>query len=288
MKTSIRLAVAAMLLGSGATIAPAFADTVLPNTGDGEAVLYIRNTSTDAVYVRGLGQDLDSLLTQSQIAGSGYSSTPIVESGGLFTLTHDAALTTFLTSAGNNIEWAVLGGDSIFNSSTGVKNSGELRYLTTTQQTLTGTPGVTNLNLKSTFGNLLATTQTPANGAINTGVAGDKASGVGAPGQIWSPNVLPNPQNWYGNGLSNVTTGFGAANLHMLTTNGGATGTSGTNGTQAEVFQFASLTLASNGDLIGVTQSQAPLPAAVWLLGSGLLGLVGIGRRRGASAVAAA
>lgn len=283
MKTLVRLAVAATLLSSAA-IAPAFADTALPNTGNGEAVLYIRNTTNDTVYVRGLGQNLDSLLTQSQIASSGYSGTPITESGGLATLTHDAALTTFLQSAGGNIEWAVLGGDSIFDSSTGVKNSGELRYITTTQQTLTGTPSVTNLNLKSTFGNLLATTQTPANGAINSGVVDDKKSGVGAAGQIWSPNVLPNPQNWYGNGLSNVTTGFGTANLYMLATNGLTTGTGGSNGTQAEVYQFASLTLQSNGDLIGV--SQVPLPAAVWLFGSGLLGLAGIGRRRSAGAAA--
>jgi len=286
MKTTVRIAVAAAIVAVSAVAAPAFADTALPSTGNGEAVLYVRNTLNDTVYVRGLGETLDQLLTQTQIASSGYNGTPIVESGGIATLLHDAALATFLGASPTlaNFQWAVLGGDSIFTSSTGVHNSGELRYLTTTQSTLTGTPGVTNIGLKSVFGNLEAVTQTPANGAINSGVVGDKKSGVGAAGQIWSPNLSPNPQNWFGNGLNNVSTLGQTANLYMLATNGLASGTGGQNLTQAEVYQFANLTLNSSGDLIGTA---VPLPAAVWLFGSGLLGLAGIGRRRSVTAVAA-
>jgi hypothetical protein len=48
--------------------------------------------------------------------------------------------------------------------------------------------------------------------------------------------------------------------------------------------------LSTSGDLTytiaGV--SAVPLPAAVWLLGSGLLGLAGIGRRKKAAAAVAA
>jgi hypothetical protein len=44
----------------------------------------------------------------------------------------------------------------------------------------------------------------------------------------------------------------------------------------------------SHGLLFGSGDSyQVPIPAAAWLLGSGLLGLIGIGRRRRAAAVAA-
>jgi hypothetical protein len=287
MKTTVRIAVAAAILAASAVAAPAFADTALPSTGNGEAVLYVRNVSTDTVYVRGLGETLDQLLTQTQIAGSGYSGTPIVESGGLASLTHDAALASFLGASPtlSNFQWAVLGGDSIGTSTTHVKNAGELRYVTTTQVTMTGTPGVTNQNLNSVFSNLGPVSQSGANGAINSGVAGDKASGVGAAGQIWTPHLSPDPTIWYGNGLNNVSTLGSSANLYMLATNGGATGTAGTNLTQAAVFQFASLTLNASGDLVGV--SSVPLPAAVWLFGSGLLGLAGIGRRRSVTAVAA-
>jgi hypothetical protein len=60
------------------------------------------------------------------------------------------------------------------------------------------------------------------------------------------------------------------------------TSTSGGNGTAARVFQAVSVILEANGDLHAVASNPAPvpLPAAAWLLGSGLIGLAGIGRRR--------
>jgi hypothetical protein len=45
--------------------------------------------------------------------------------------------------------------------------------------------------------------------------------------------------------------------------------------------------LSSTGDLTYTAGSAVPLPAAAWLLGSGLLGLAGIARRRSAAAAAA-
>jgi hypothetical protein len=43
----------------------------------------------------------------------------------------------------------------------------------------------------------------------------------------------------------------------------------------------------SNAGILTASVGAVPLPAAVWLLGSGLLGLIGIGRRRASGAVAA-
>jgi hypothetical protein len=42
----------------------------------------------------------------------------------------------------------------------------------------------------------------------------------------------------------------------------------------------AQVTLNANGTLTVVNPAAVPIPAAAWLLGSGLLGLAGIGRRR--------
>ena len=61
-------------------------------------------------------------------------------------------------------------------------------------------------------------------------------------------------------------------------------GTGSTSLAKQTLVQFANATgaatwtLGSNGDL--VYNAPVPLPAAVWLLGSGLLGLAGIGRRK--------
>jgi len=54
---------------------------------------------------------------------------------------------------------------------------------------------------------------------------------------------------------------------------------------EGELLQFGFLTRASNGTASGnlydnINVSAVPVPAAVWLFGSGLLGLVGVARRR--------
>jgi hypothetical protein len=53
--------------------------------------------------------------------------------------------------------------------------------------------------------------------------------------------------------------------------------------TQVQSYVLGSLELYANGTLATLSSgggSSVPIPAAVWLFGSGLLGLAGIGRRR--------
>jgi len=59
------------------------------------------------------------------------------------------------------------------------------------------------------------------------------------------------------------------------------TSATGSSSTLARIYTLSSLnllTLSSTGTLTGGTVT--PIPAAIWLLGSGLAGLVGIGRRK--------
>jgi hypothetical protein len=86
------------------------------------------------------------------------------------------------------------------------------------------------------------------------------------------------------------TAGGGAVDFYEFTNNGTTgTGTSGNKVANAVQYQnangAATWTLSATGDLVyavpgGSGGAPVPLPAAVWLLGSGLLGLAGIGRRR--------
>jgi hypothetical protein len=85
--------------------------------------------------------------------------------------------------------------------------------------------------------------------------------------------------NLYGQGADSAGVGLGqSATLYGATANGG-TGI-------LQTYNFGSIEVTSNGTLEAVTA--VPLPAAVWLFGSGLLGLAGIGRRRSAAGYAAA
>jgi hypothetical protein len=58
----------------------------------------------------------------------------------------------------------------------------------------------------------------------------------------------------------------------------------GTNGSADANFYASNtaITIGTNGSITGLSAatSTVPLPSAVWLLGSGLLGLAGISRRR--------
>jgi hypothetical protein len=103
----------------------------------------------------------------------------------------------------------------------------------------------------------------------------------------------------YTNGVSNSsgwgdsTLGKNAPMTYQGIANGAAVGTAqtlylmSTEGAGADANVYAStgaLLLSLNGTLSGAPVGAVPLPAAVWLFGSGLLGLVGVGRRRNPSA----
>lgn len=282
MNISIKKAVAfAILAGTAVTALPAIADTVTPDTGNGELVLYVYDSHTDQTYVRGLGVTEDSLLTIAQAQSSGYAGSTMTENKGIAGLPHDSGLTAFLaTDPAADYTYAIMAGG--VQNGGNVKNTGADRYVTTALANFTGGAGSkTNSQLNGAFGNLLFT-QTAANGAINSGATLDKASGVSDVGGVLSPNLSPNPQGWYGSSLNQMAALGQQTNLYMLVTNGTATGVNGGNTTLAQYYKFLQVTLDANGDLTSAAGGTAPVPvpAALWLLGSGLVGLAGVGRRR--------
>jgi hypothetical protein len=278
MKTFVKLGLVGLALAASA----AHADVFLPDSGNGELTLFVRNDTTGAVYARGLQIRLDGILTQAQInAGyTGDTSLGIVQNIGyaLSTIGPDANLSGFLNGT-DAFSWTIMAGDSA-----GSNNADPARrYLTTTQVVWdeSNPNAVTNSNLIS-FSQL----QTVQN-LVNENVAGTAAGDGGSTavnGQWRQVGAVPGSiaGNWFGSGPNTVNAVGSAAHLYVLTTNGG--GASGL----ARTYQGLDVILNANGTLSAVGDVPAvPLPAAAWMLMSGLVTLAGVGRRK-AVAVAAA
>jgi hypothetical protein len=86
--------------------------------------------------------------------------------------------------------------------------------------------------------------------------------------------------NLYGQGPNQAGVGLGTDSTLY-----GVTG----NNNPSKMLDYSlgtNLEVSANGTLtVGNPPPPVPLPAAVWLFGSGLLGLLGVGRRRAAPAV---
>lgn len=79
-----------------------------------------------------------------------------------------------------------------------------------------------------------------------------------------------------GDGITIDVEGIGAnSGLYSYGTGQGATGTDG-----GTVFDQNSGLTSVSPELVQVSLKAVPIPAAVWLFGSGLLGLVGVSRRK--------
>jgi hypothetical protein len=274
MKLVLKMA----LVGTALAATSAFANTVAPSTGNGELVLYARDTVTNATYARGLQVYIDQFGTRTATSGSYTYPTGGTLPAVLPTFSADANWNTFKSAAGSDaIVWTVLAGDSQQN----LNSAGAERYLTTTQVDLTTgqptPPG--NSTIRSGYAALNGLQNDMLGNSAALG-AGDGASVIlaGNAGAGWgNPTGVDNLANtWFSTiGISNENPLGTAGKFYMITSQTGGSSTIG------RVYSLTGIQLDLDGTLHALP---TPLPAAVWLFGTGLLGLVGIGRRKQAAA----
>jgi hypothetical protein len=268
MKTIVAIAVAAAL-----SAGVAHASINPPGTGQGELIEWVLDTTNNDVYARGIQVDETSILPSSAILSSATynsSASPPVSTGtSLPTITPDANLTAFLAQDGgtDSFSFGILGAGKATGGATG-NNPGASVVEFTSPQSI----ALSNLNVPSASGvqNTVAdvvTTVTTLNGVL--------PAASGSSGNVSTVfNASTSSEfDLYANSITAVTPLGTDVNLYAVTGNGTKAGT-------GQLYTAGLVTMTASGMLEEV--GPVPLPAAVWLLGSGLLGLVGVGRRRSA------
>lgn len=282
MKLNLKMiAVAAAMVAAGS--AHAFTTTVGQSTGNSSLIVYAFNTVTNDYYARDLGFNLNSFLPNSvtTLAGDGGVTGDKTPNAGL-TLDKtntasfaDASFVSWLAGQSGgaaNVKWSLFAGD---NTTTGANGVDRLLIASSTDLTTINNATVRNA----------VPTATGVNGLLT--LAGGSWTGLSTTGSNVPAQLTANSIN-FANTLSSLDA---ASSVYYFS----ATTQSGSGPTLANATKygnstgFASVLLASNGDFtysLAGPVSAVPVPAAAWLLGTGLMGIGGMIRRRKAAAQA--
>lgn len=265
MKAKIIVAAVAMAMAGSASAAiqngyPA------GTTNPGELFLNVWDSTAQLSYTRDLGIQI----TSGMIDGT---STPAIN------VPADSTLNSFIANAKGSLQWN-LGGLNNYAYGTDpslVQNYGIVSTIADPVSTA-GALTTTALGVAMQNGQYFTNSVNGLTGGSVTNYAENLDATDITPGQngyfdsgVWGVNWGSNAVNW------NDTAAMGST-MHILWDGLGvnAAGTALIN----QYHDLGSLTLKTNGDLV----SSVPVPAAAWLFGSGLVGLVGVGRRKAKSA----
>lgn len=249
-------------------------------TNNGSLFLAVWDSSATGSYsyVQDLGYTINSFLPNGNAAVSALDGGPATgdktPASGLNLPFSTSFLSSFTGNLGD-IRWNVVG----YDNSAGNFTTNTRRALVTTQVGTATAGNITSTGL-TTVTNNIGTAATSLN--CGTSLTGCSSTSTLLKGASYS-NTLGN------GGLSTSQSLGGTLEMMYITQNG--TNPGAANAAAYDFFDNAygrgTWNLASNGALtydIAGAPSAVPVPAALWLFGSGLLGLVGIGRRKSKAA----
>jgi hypothetical protein len=274
MKTQLTVAaaVASILLAGGAARAAA----IVPNTGDGSLMFFVTDTKTNQTYTDVLTQDVNGYFSVAQATvpapTNGIVNVLNGDANFQVNLSTDSVLTSFLTAAGSDpLSYGIISGAYSGALGSGQRPTGKVRVLATSLSQTSVLQNVETQIVNAIPSGILNDTN-----LLNTNLGGANSTNQGVFGT--STSAGGTTLNLYNGGLdmSGVAPGT-AVTLYGVTGNGSGSGTTTAFSLGTALFSLANdtLTFTGNGG-----STPVPLPAALWLLGSGLLGLAGVGRRR--------
>lgn len=246
----------------------------LPSSGSSDLVLIVQNNATPTnVYALDTGISLNSVMPTSGLVSNSVLSTTIA--GINQVINASATLQAFLTAnpaAGDG--WTIEGGQYLGLTNALTKTAGNSKAIFSSG-TATGNPSAINAAI---VGQL-------------EGFEGGYGTDVATGGLTALQTNTESTAVSYGGGSGGASTKyglFGVADLSALGSTVNLFGLTGNNAPTGAVQSYilGTASLAANGTLTFAQNpgtSPVPLPAAVWLLGSGLMGLVGVSRRRKAA-----
>jgi hypothetical protein len=272
-----------MAVAVGLAFAGQASALTLPNTNNGSLWLTVWDTATGATnsYARDLGVTINQFLPTgiTGVAGDGSpvgNRTP--ESGLTLNFATDPLFaSTFSSIPLANLAWNIYGADSVVGGA-----AGQARIVTTAVTGTTNAPTFSQANvsagalkanevgntLNTVYGCGAATSCAVTDGGSAFGGGSNWGNSVGGTtGTLQTSGAIGSLLNFF-YFASNGTSGFTQANGKTVFANSQGRAT-------WSLDNSGNLTYALAGG-----PSAVPVPAAAWLLGSGLLGLVGVARRR--------
>lgn len=233
-------------------------------SGNGELFLSVYDTSTLTSYTRDLGITMNDFIANGNTTNQSFAA--------------DALLTSTFNLGSSSVKWNVAALDTIGSG------AGGQRYLSTSNTSLTTIKTTTNSAM--TGGMFFVDNYVNAvNGSIDTNTAVNSSYvNTSANGAAYFDTGFK--KDWLGNAKFDSTALVGQSLGFFYMTPSSTSGLGKISATQfAGTAGNAAWNLASNGNLNYSVAAPAavPVPAALWLLGSGLIGMVGVARRRKAA-----
>ncbi len=274
MKTMTKVVLGGAMLAGAAVAAQAQTVPIpLPSTGSSELLFVVQDVTNDTSYELVLaptvGSGSGSYFTSAEATSSGAvagSTVGTVYGDGTFSvsLSGDTALQTFISNAetaGQTLQWGIEG--AAYSGSTVAAREG--KGATLVVSTDQSAPLAVNAStIAGTIGPDINTDVIHTNSATFDSFDGTTGGPIGS--------STDTNFNLYGQTsvAQGTSIGTSALSVYGLTTTGSSSG-------QGLVSLLGTATF--NGSTLSFTGETVPIPAAGWLLGSGLLGLFGIARR---------